>query len=108
MARHGLGLSTLELWYRARKQNGHPEAVGTVERGRVWDADAWDAWYAARGDVEGLATLEQLAERVGRTPRTLHGLYGARDSNGHPPPRKRVDRALFWDVEEYDTWWREV
>jgi hypothetical protein len=108
MARHGLGLSTLESWFRDRAETGHPEAAGKSGRSLVWDAEAWDTWYTGWRDTTGLADIDDLAALVGRSRSTLARLWDQRDTNSHPPTRKRVDGTFYWDPDEYKDWFENV
>jgi hypothetical protein len=50
------------------------------------------------------ATRAELSERAGyKGDATLRALWADREDNGHPPAR-RIDRALYWDVEEWERW----
>ena len=68
--RHPVGLSTLEGWWRDRKSNGHPAAVGKIGRSLAWDALEWDRWYADRDGVGTLVTIDDIAGRHGVSPAT--------------------------------------
>jgi hypothetical protein len=110
MAEHGLGLSTLEKWYRERAANGHPEPAGTVEGGKLaWDAEAWDRWYASRRTAPktppGLVTRDQLAARHGLSRHLLKKLWAEREANGHPDAAHRAGKALYWDEAEWAAWY---
>ncbi|MDL4775985.1 hypothetical protein [Actinomadura xylanilytica] len=109
MAAHGLGRSTLEKWYRERDANGHPDAAGTVGSQLVWDAEAWDRWYASRGAAPGvppgLATRDELAARHGLSRHRLKQLWAGRAANGHPEVAHRSGKALYWDASEWDAWY---
>lgn len=102
--RHGLGLSTLESWYRDRADTGHPGAAGKLGRSLVWDAEQWDTWYKDWTDTTGLAALDELAEQTRRSRSTLTRLWDNRANNGHPEPRKKIANTLYWDADEYRRW----
>jgi predicted DNA-binding transcriptional regulator AlpA len=104
MARYGLGLSTLEGWYRDRAETGHPQVAGKAGRALAWDAAEWDTWYNTWRDTTGLADFDDLAELVGRSRSTVVRLWAQRDTNGHPATRKRIDGTLYWDPDEYRDW----
>ncbi|MEU2380394.1 hypothetical protein [Streptomyces misionensis] len=56
--------------------------------------------------IEGrlFATRAELSERAGyKGDATLRALWADREDNGHPPAR-RIDRALYWDLEEWERW----
>jgi predicted DNA-binding transcriptional regulator AlpA len=109
MAAYGLGLSTLEKWYRERAANGHPEAAGTVGRQLAWDAGEWDRWYAARRSAApvppGLLTRDELAAEHGLSRHTLKRLWAERAANGHPEPARRSGKALYWDAAGWAAWY---
>jgi predicted DNA-binding transcriptional regulator AlpA len=109
MKRYGLGRSTLEKWYRERDVNGHPEAVGTVGRQLVWDAEAWDRWYAERESLHdlpaGLATRDELATTYGLSRHALKTLWAEREDNGHPGAARQIGKALYWDEAAWATWY---
>jgi hypothetical protein len=111
MAAYGLGLSTLEKWYRERAANGHPEAAGTVGRRLAWDAVAWDRWYTARRPASpvqpGLLTRDELAAEHGLSRHALKSLWAERAVNGHPEPAHRVGKALYWDAGLWAAWYEE-
>ncbi|MEO3785420.1 hypothetical protein ABGB12_18980 [Actinocorallia sp. B10E7] len=110
MARYDLGRSTLEKWFRERASNGHPEPDGRCGQQLTWDADEWSAWYASRETASpapsGLATRDQLAEAHGLSKHALKDLWAARASNGHPEPAHRHGKALYWDAEEWASWYQ--
>ncbi|GAA2719828.1 hypothetical protein GCM10010439_06360 [Actinocorallia aurantiaca] len=113
MARYGLGRSTLEKWFRERASTGHPEPDGRLGQRLTWDADAWHAWYASRGPAgnagpvpSGLASRDELAETHGLSKHALKELWAARETNGHPEPARRHGKALYWDAEEWASWYR--
>ncbi|MFI8200392.1 hypothetical protein ACIF6K_28360 [Streptomyces sp. NPDC085942] len=55
-------------------------------------------------DGRQYATRAELSQRAGyKGDATLRALWAQRESNGHPPAR-RIDRALYWDVEEWERW----
>ncbi|MET8859623.1 hypothetical protein [Streptomyces sp. NPDC004579] len=55
-------------------------------------------------DGRQYATRAELSARAGyRGDATLRALWAERESNGHPPAR-RIDRALYWDVEAWERW----
>ncbi|MFB4306084.1 hypothetical protein [Actinomadura sp. GTD37] len=111
MAEHGIGRSTLEKWYRERASNGHPEPAGTVGSQLVWDAGAWDAWYAARGSravPPGLVTRDELAARHGVSRHRLKQLWADRAANGHPGVAHREGKALYWDEDAWTAWYRAL
>lgn len=110
MAERGIGRSTLEKWYRERAANGHPEPVGTVGSQKAWDADAWDAWHAARESEDiprGLLTRDELGAKHGLSRHRLKQLWSERASNGHPAPARQVGKALYWDDAEWSAWFAE-
>ncbi|MGW3426066.1 hypothetical protein [Streptomyces phaeochromogenes] len=43
--RTGLARSTLELLWREREANGHPEPAKTVGNTMYWNPKIWDTWY---------------------------------------------------------------
>lgn len=58
-------------------------------------------------DGRPYATRTELSECAGyKGDATLRGLWADRESNGHPPAR-RIDRALYWDVEQWERWFIE-
>ena len=105
MNRRGLGRATLERWYRDRADTGHPEPVATIGPALVWDAEAWDTWYAAMQDTDGLLDLDAIAARHRISRATAVRLWQDRDRNAHPTWVKRVGRTLFWRASDYDTWY---
>lgn len=109
MDAYGLGLSTLEKWYRERAANGHPEPAGTLGGKLVWDAGEWDRWYAARRSAPkvppGLADRDALAARHGLSRHRLKRLWADREANGHPDVAHQAGKALYWDVAEWDAWY---
>ncbi|WP_018653408.1 hypothetical protein [Actinomadura flavalba] len=111
MSVYGIGLSTLEKWYRERARNGHPAAAGTSGGRLVWDAAEWDGWYATRRDARspgvppGLAARRDLADRHGLSTHRLKELWADRARNGHPEPAHRHGKALYWDEAEWNTWY---
>lgn len=111
MAAYGLGLSTLEKWYRERASNGHPEATGTVGRRLAWDAEAWDRWYTARRSGSsappGLLTRDELAAEHGLSRHALKRLWAERAVNAHPEPAHQVGKALYWDAGLWAAWYEE-
>ncbi|MFC4910420.1 hypothetical protein [Actinomadura gamaensis] len=110
MAERGIGRSTLEKWFRERAANGHPEPVGTVGSQKAWDADAWDAWYAARESEsipDGLLTRDELGAKHGLSRHRLKQLWSERAGNGHPAPARQVGKALYWDDAEWSAWFAE-
>ena len=112
MERYGLGRSTLEKWYRERPATGHPEPAGTVGRELAWDAEVWDAWYAARTAVPaaepGLVTRDQLAAAHGLSRHRLKQLWADRTANGHPPPAGQHGKALYWDAGTWARWYSSL
>jgi hypothetical protein len=102
--RRGLGLSTLEALYRERAQTGHPEAVGTIGRAKVWDAEAWDAWWAGYTDTTGLVTFDDIARLRGVSRPTVATWWRDRDSNGFPAPTKKIGNTLYFDAATLDRW----
>ncbi|GAA3946356.1 hypothetical protein GCM10023085_30660 [Actinomadura viridis] len=106
---YGLGLSTLEKWYRERSANGHPEAAGTVGGRLAWDAETWDRWYAARRTPSevpsGLLTRDELAAEHGLSRHALKRLWAERAANGHPDAAHRSGKALYWDGREWAAWY---
>jgi predicted DNA-binding transcriptional regulator AlpA len=102
---HGLGRSTLERWYRDRAETGHPEAVATLGRALVWDAQAWQAWYDRIRETDDLVSLDDIAAQHGFSRATAARLWDQRAHNGHPAWAKRVGRVLYWRAGEYDTWY---
>ncbi|MGI8332563.1 hypothetical protein ACRYCC_21645 [Actinomadura scrupuli] len=109
MAAYGVGLSTLEKWYRERAANGHPEAAGTVGNRLAWDAVEWDRWYSARRSAPsappGLRTRDELAAEHGLSRHALKSLWAERAVNGHPEPARQVGRALYWDGGQWAAWY---
>ncbi|MFI0353826.1 hypothetical protein [Actinomadura sp. 9N407] len=109
MDAYGLGLSTLEKWFRERARNGHPEPAGTVGSQLAWDAEAWDRWYAARrtapGVPPGLATRDELAAEHGLTRHAMKTLWAERAGNGHPEVAHRAGKSLYWDRAEWAAWY---
>ncbi|TDD73797.1 hypothetical protein [Actinomadura rubrisoli] len=107
MDAYGLGRSTLEKWYRERERTGHPEPAGTIGSQLVWDAAAWDDWYAARGPAvpSGAVSRDELAARHGLSRHRLKQLWADRASNGHPEPAHRAGKALYWDEAEWTAWY---
>ena len=107
MELYGLGLSTLEKWYRERAVNGHPEAAGTVGRQLVWDAADWDRWYRDRpeGPAEGLVNRDELMTRYGLSRHALKTLWAEREKNGHPPAAHQLGKALYWDEAAWAVWY---
>ncbi|OEJ20830.1 hypothetical protein AR457_41920 (plasmid) [Streptomyces agglomeratus] len=58
-------------------------------------------------DGRQYASRTELSERAGyKGDATLRSLWAERETNGHPPAR-RIDRALYWDVEEWERWFSE-
>jgi hypothetical protein len=58
-------------------------------------------------DGRPYATRAELSERAGyKGDATLRSLWAEREDNGHPPAR-RVDRALYWDLEVWEHWFTE-
>ncbi|MCX4682572.1 hypothetical protein OG413_46160 [Streptomyces sp. NBC_01433] len=58
-------------------------------------------------DGRQYATRTELSARAGyKGDATLRALWAERESNGHPPAR-RIDRALYWDVEVWERWFTE-
>ncbi|MEU4038671.1 hypothetical protein [Streptomyces collinus] len=58
-------------------------------------------------DGRPYATRAELSERAGyKGDATLRALWAAREDNGHPAARK-VDRTLYWDLEEWERWHAE-
>jgi hypothetical protein len=106
MAGYGLGLSTLEKWYRERAITGHPEPDGRRGRELTWDAAGWASWYAGRDSAapSGLASRDQLAESSGLSKHALKELWAGRAVNGHPEPVERRGRAMFWDPAAWTAW----
>jgi predicted DNA-binding transcriptional regulator AlpA len=109
MAAYGLGLSTLEKWYRERAANGHPEAAATVGRQLAWDAEAWDRWYTARRAATpvppGLLSRDELAAEHGLSRHALKSLWAERAANGHPEPAHQAGKALYWDAGGWAAWY---
>lgn len=55
-------------------------------------------------DGRQYATRAELSARAGyKGDATLRALWAERESNGHPPAR-RIDRALYWDLEAWERW----
>ncbi|MFE4832926.1 hypothetical protein [Streptomyces sp. NPDC056672] len=54
--------------------------------------------YATRAELSARARYKGEA--------TLRALWAERESNGHPPAR-RIDRALYWDLEVWERWHTE-
>lgn len=106
-ALHGLGRSTLERWYRDRAETGHPEAVATLGRALVWDAEAWQAWYDRIRETDDLVSLDDIAARHRFSRATAARLWDQRADNGHPAWAKRVGRVLYWRAAEYDAWYAD-
>lgn len=106
-ALHGLGRSTLERWYRDRAETGHPEAVATIGRALVWDAEAWQAWYDRTRETDDLVSLDDIAARHGFSRATAARLWDQRATNGHPAWAKRAGRVLYWRASEYDSWYAD-
>jgi hypothetical protein len=109
MAAYGLGLSTLEKWYRERAANGHPEAAGRVGRQLAWDAGAWDRWYTGwqspAAVPPGLLTRDELAAEYGLSRHALKRLWAERATNGHPGPAHQAGKALYWDAGHWAAWY---
>lgn len=101
---YGLGLSTLEGLDRDRAVNGHPEAVGVIGRAKAWDADAWDTWWAAYTDTTGLLTLDDIARLRGVSRPTLDTWWRDRQTNGFPPPVKKIGNTLYFRTDEHEQW----
>ncbi|MEU2098683.1 hypothetical protein ABZ741_21360 [Streptomyces globisporus] len=58
-------------------------------------------------DGRPYATRAELSARAGyKGEATLRALWAERESNGHPPAR-RIDRALYWDLEVWERWHAE-
>lgn len=58
-------------------------------------------------DGRPYATRAELSERAGyKGDATLRALWAEREDNGHPPAR-RIDRALYWDLEVWERWFTE-
>lgn len=58
-------------------------------------------------DGRQYATRAELSARAGyKGDATLRALWADRESNGHPPAR-RIDRALYWDLEAWERWHTE-
>lgn len=109
MAGYGLGLSTLEKWYRERASNGHPEPAGRDGSQLAWDAEEWDRWYAARRTAPevppGLATRDDLAAEHGLSRHAMKRLWAERATNGHPDVAHRAGKALYWDRAGWAAWY---
>ena len=105
MTTYGMALSALEEWYRHRRWTGHPEAVGKTGRQLVWDAAQWDHWYQQRQHTAGLVTRADLENRSGLARSTLERLWALREENEHPAPVKTLDRVMYWDPDQWDTWY---
>jgi hypothetical protein len=55
-------------------------------------------------DGRPYATRAELSARAGyKGDVTLRNLWADRESNGHPPAR-RIDRFLYWDLEQWERW----
>lgn len=52
------------------------------------------------------ASRADLIERSGYKDATLRNLWADREANGHPPARK-MDRTLYWDLQEWESWFAE-
>ncbi|MGW9440599.1 hypothetical protein [Streptomyces sp. NPDC055607] len=52
------------------------------------------------------ANRDDLAERSGYSRPTLAAMWRDRETNGHPAAQ-RIDRVLYWDAEEWDTWFKD-
>ncbi|MEV7618258.1 hypothetical protein [Streptomyces sp. NPDC089799] len=107
MARYGVSLSSLEDWYRERRWTGHPEAAGKKGLELVWDANEWDQWFEARNSTAHLVSRADLEERYGVARSTLERLWALREENGHPEPVKSLDRVMYWDAFQWDTWYAD-
>ncbi|WP_327687159.1 hypothetical protein [Streptomyces sp. NBC_00467] len=107
MTQYGMALSPLENWYRHRRWTGHPEPVGTVGRELAWDAAEWDNWYQERQNTTGLVSRADLENRTGLARSTLDRMWALREDNGHPEPVKTLDRVMYWDPDQWDTWYAD-
>ncbi|MFF4371507.1 hypothetical protein [Streptomyces sp. NPDC001594] len=107
MARWDVSLSSLEDWYRERRWNGHPEAVGKKGVELVWDAAEWDQWYENRNSTAHLVSRADLEQRHGLARSTLERLWALREENGHPEPVKTLDRVMYWDAGQWEAWYAE-
>ena len=109
----GLSTSSLEKFYRARADNGHPDYIGRVGRNLVWDADEWDAWNTRRKEAaaEAEAALAsmigfpQIAEKYGISEREAKTLWDLHEHNGHPLPDAVRARIHLWKPERIDAFY---
>ncbi|WP_308820223.1 hypothetical protein [Pseudonocardia alni] len=115
-----LGESTARTWWRNRDANDHPEPVYSEGRRQWWDLEAMRAFVdtvrkaGARRSQPPPATIEHegrtlinrtgMAERYHLDPRWLAVLFHQRVANGHPEPVRRLNRFLYFDLEEVDAW----
>ncbi|MFD4481534.1 hypothetical protein ACFWPU_36240 [Streptomyces sp. NPDC058471] len=83
-ARTGVGLSTLQLLWRGRKANRHPEPEKTIGNTMYWNPETWDAWYQGykanqqwrtnpdlSGNAEDLISLSEAARVLGMEPTSI-------------------------------------
>ncbi|MFI6494803.1 hypothetical protein [Streptomyces sp. NPDC050564] len=100
--RTGLGLSTLQLLWRDRKSNRHPEPEKTIGNTMYWNPKTWDTWYEGyktsqqwrtnvdlSGNAEDLISLSEAARVLGMEPTSITK-YPVRPPKHWPAPAEET------------------
>ncbi|OEJ20899.1 hypothetical protein BGK67_35280 (plasmid) [Streptomyces subrutilus] len=109
LERTGAGRSTLELLWKERSSNGHPEPEKVVGNTMYWNPKTWDAWYdsyragqAWRTDVDFSGNADDLislsdAARVLHMEPTSITKYPVRPPKHWPAPAEetRTDKGFI-------------
>ncbi|MFF4353801.1 hypothetical protein [Streptomyces sp. NPDC001530] len=117
--RTGLGLSTLQLLWRDRKSNRHPEPEKTIGNTMYWNPKTWDTWYEGykanqqwrtnvdlSGNAEDLISLSEAARVLGMQPTSITQ-YPVRPPKHWPAPAEEATTEKGFVKRKYrrgDIW----